>query len=331
MVLILSKEQGESTTEDIMDWLNYFGCDFLRLNGNNLVDKPFKIVLDNSANTCILNNYDETVSQDKVTVVWNRRWRESNFLDAVERDVNIDFSFSMKTHLSSEYTRVSQYINHVLSNKKWIDKPHQLQPNKLLVLETAAQCHLTIPSTIVTNSKKELLEFLNQNNRVCTKSIHEVSTFFNYESNNVYLMDTKEVKKESIMLLDELFFPSLFQQLVEKKFDIRIFYLDKRFYSMAIFSQRRENARLDFRNYDFVDPDRSVPFALPLNIENNLLNLVQKLGYEHCSIDMIKDINNNFYFLEINPVGQFGMTSKPCNYYLEMKLALYLKEKCYGN
>ena len=56
---------------------------------------------------------------------------------------------------------------------------------------------------------------------------------------------------------------SCFQQLVEKKYEIRTFYLDGDFYSMVIFSQRREDAKLDFRNYDFNDPDRFLPFNLP--------------------------------------------------------------------
>lgn len=42
------------------------------------------------------------------------------------------------------------------------------------------------------------------------------------------------------------------------------------------------------------------------------------------SIDLIVDTQDNYYFLEINPVGQFGMVSQPCNYYLEKKVAEYL-------
>lgn len=35
---------------------------------------------------------------------------------------------------------------------------------------------------------------------------------------------------------------------------------------------------------------------------------------------------NNFYFLEINPVGQFGMVSGPCNYKIEKLIAKYIIE-----
>jgi ATP-GRASP peptide maturase of grasp-with-spasm system len=326
MILILSKEQGESATEEVMDWLSYFGCDFQRLNGNNLRTKPFKITLGES-NNCILNNYNEFILQDEISLIWNRRWRDSNFLDKTEQKVNKNFLYEMKTHLLNEFSRVSQYIYHIFSQKEWVDKPSLIQPNKLIVLEAAKNCGLEIPNTLITNNKEDALCFLSENKRVCTKPIHEVSTFFNYKQQSAYLMDTKEVKEADLLTMESIFFPSLFQKLIEKRFDIRIFYLKETFYAMAIFSQRRRQSALDFRNYNFIDPDRTIPFILPNHIQDNLYKLVTQLGYQHCSIDMIKDVNNDYYFLEINPVGQFGMVSKPCNYHLEMKLALYLKEK----
>ncbi len=37
---------------------------------------------------------------------------------------------------------------------------------------------------------------------------------------------------------------------------------------------------------------------------------------------MILTPEGKYVFLEINPEGQFGMVSHPCNYYLERELAL---------
>lgn len=45
------------------------------------------------------------------------------------------------------------------------------------------------------------------------------------------------------------------------------------------------------------------------------------------SIDMIVTLNNNYVFLEVNPVGQFWQVSYLCNYYLEKKIAHYLRSK----
>ena len=51
---------------------------------------------------------------------------------------------------------------------------------------------------------------------------------------------------------------------------------------------------------------------------------MKHIGLNTGSIDMIKSVDGNYYFLEVNPSGQFGMTSFPCNYNLHEKVADYL-------
>lgn len=109
--------------------------------------------------------------------------------------------------------------------------------------------------------------------------------------------------------------------MVEKKYEIRSFFIDNKFYSMAIFSQTDEQTKIDFRKYS---NNRNEPYKLPFDIENKLKSLFKKLDLNTGSIDLIVDKNDNYIFLEINPVGQYGMTSFPCNYNLEETIANYL-------
>jgi D-alanine-D-alanine ligase-like ATP-grasp enzyme len=94
---------------------------------------------------------------------------------------------------------------------------------------------------------------------------------------------------------------------------------------MAIFSQNDEQTKIDFRKYNHLKPNRNVPFMLPPEIEKKLIQLSKKIGVNCGSIDMIVTSNNDFVFLEINPIGQFGMVSTPCNYVLNEKIALFFK------
>ena len=77
---------------------------------------------------------------------------------------------------------------------------------------------------------------------------------------------------------------------------------------------------MDFRHYDFDIPNRSVPFQLPHLIEKKIHKLFKALGLNTGSVDLIKSQKGEFVFLEINPMGQFGMVSYPCNYQLEKKV-----------
>jgi glutathione synthase/RimK-type ligase-like ATP-grasp enzyme len=124
---------------------------------------------------------------------------------------------------------------------------------------------------------------------------------------------------------------SAFQEEIQKKYEIRVFYFFGKIYSMAIFSQNDSQTKTDFRIYNISKPNRNVPYSLPISVASKVKHLMKKLGLETGSIDLIKSINDEYIFLEVNPVGQFGMVSKPCNYNLEYiiakKLISYEKTK----
>nr|BFF38227.1 hypothetical protein BACY1_00320 [Tenacibaculum mesophilum] len=120
------------------------------------------------------------------------------------------------------------------------------------------------------------------------------------------------------------FFPSLVMEKIEKDLEIRTFYLDGNFYSMAIFSQSSKQTMVDFRKHNDKKPNKTEPYKLPKTIEEKLEKLFNKLGLNCGSVDLIVDTKGDFVFLEINPVGQYGMVSIPCNYNLDKIIAKYL-------
>jgi glutathione synthase/RimK-type ligase-like ATP-grasp enzyme len=118
--------------------------------------------------------------------------------------------------------------------------------------------------------------------------------------------------------------PSLFQKYIKKKYEIRSFFLGGNFFSMAVMSQSDQKTMIDFRNYNYEKPNRYVPYKLPKVLEKKLQSLMYELNLKTGSIDLIFTEEGKYIFLEVNPIGQFGMTSYPCNYYLESEIAKYL-------
>jgi hypothetical protein len=57
---------------------------------------------------------------------------------------------------------------------------------------------------------------------------------------------------------------------------------------------------------------------------------MKQLNLNTGSIDMAVNTENEYVFFEVNPIGQYGMTSVPCNYNLDKKIAEYLinTDKC---
>lgn len=193
----------------------------------------------------------------------------------------------------------------------------------MYALDCAKKSGLKIPDTLITNSKKQLVDFFNNNKRVISKPITNNVTLLIKEKIS-FMNYTEEVTKEDINDLNDFFYPTLFQEYIEKKYEIRVFVLKDKCFSMAIFSQLDEQTKLDFRKYNMKKPNRSVPFQLPKEVENNILSFMKKTEMDTGSVDLIMKENNEFIFLEVNPVGQFGMVSGPCNYYIEKRIAEYL-------
>lgn len=129
---------------------------------------------------------------------------------------------------------------------------------------------------------------------------------------------------EDVQRLDEQVSPSLIQQEIEKEIELRIFYLDGSLYAAAIHSQTDEQTRVDFRKYNFAKPNRIVPYKLPVKVERQIIALFKLMDLNTGSVDMIVDRRGNFFFLEINPVGQYEWISRACNYRLDKKIAEWL-------
>lgn len=319
MILILSKSQFEVSTEDVMDWLEHKKTNYYRLNGSDFYEE-----------VCIENGHLKFDNFDfsKVKFIWNRRWDDDENLQLTENldEISNENFLSICSNLKYEKFRLTQYFQLRFSSEKWSTLRTKTSVNKLLVLDLALEMGINIPDYIVTSSKKELSKFITQRKEIIVKPLSEILFLTSYQekSSSTFVFLVDELKSKYFQSLPEHFHFSFFQEKIEKEFEIRSFYLDSEFFSMAIFSQCDPQTMSDFRNYNTSKPNRTVPYKLPKEIETKLDRLMQLSQLRMGSIDLIKSTDGNYYFLEVNPVGQFGMTSFPCNYNLEKRIANFL-------
>ncbi|WP_438422463.1 grasp-with-spasm system ATP-grasp peptide maturase [Aquimarina macrocephali] len=326
MILIVSQHAGEHSTEEVIDWLDHKKADYFRLNGNDLIEHcNFKIDVAN--NKATLSFPEREIELSKVKAFWYRRWLSgayhySKYEELMDTPFN-KMRFSQK--LNSELLKIKEYLRSSQKDKPWLSNMEKVKVNKLDVLQKAKKYGITIPETIITNSKEEVIKFKNEHGSIIVKAISEAMMLS--KNGTSYSAYTAILTDEIIESLPDKFYASLLQNTVEKEYELRIFYLEGDFYGMAIFSQNDNQTSVDFRQYNHQKPNRRVPFKLPKSIEDKLTLLMKDLDLNTGSIDLIKTKSGDYVFLEINPVGQFGMTSGPCNYYLEEKVADFLIKK----
>ena len=319
MILILSEERDQSTNI-IIDWLNYFKRPFIRVNETDIcIIKKIGLTTDE----VIITIAGDELNFDGISAYWYRR---GNFNIALPNDItkeNLPFKDEIKKNLKEELAILVDYLHLILRNKKHVGCFFDNYTNKLQNLTLAKKCGLQVPNTIISSKKDLIVDFLNKEKEIITKAISETILFSN-QNNGAIQAYTSIVKKDEISQYNESLFPSLFQNKIDKKYELRIFYLAGEFFPMAIFSQSNNKTKTDFRKYDRETPNRCVPYSLPETIKTKLDSFMKLKRLSTGSIDMVVDSRNEYIFLEVNPVGQFGMTSYPCNYYLEKKIAEYL-------
>ncbi len=321
MILVLSQNDIEATTIEVTDWLDFYKADYIRMNGDDLLGRgAYQLGLD----TSYLNIGTRTIALADIGVVWFRRWTSTDFSSYFQSPEQEDAQKDINEYLKKEYFATSKALFHVLKDKHWLTDVTFSTPEKFSLLQSARDCGMRIPETIICNNLSSLLTFeRDYPNGVITKSISDVKSI--RISGASYVPYTARISGK--MQREETFHPILVQENIEKQFELRVFYLAGEMYAMAIFSQADSRTAQDFRRYNMDCPNRVVPYLLPEDIQNRLKELMDRAGLNCGSIDLIKSKNDDYFFLEINPVGQFGMVSHPCNYQLEKKVAQYLIEK----
>jgi ATP-GRASP peptide maturase of grasp-with-spasm system len=328
MVLIISQSSDRST-DNVMDWLYYMGISCRRVNGEKIFNykynTSFELGFSTNASQLTLAD-DATINLADVKSIWHRRDALNSFAPLQDKS-HEPFPTDMLKHLRSENIEAKEAFYHCMEDgKKILGNFERSSLNKISMLTAAKKQGIDIPVTLVTNRKSNLLEFMKAHPRLITKAIQEGYDFSLERDgkHEFYLSYTEELDEEFIRSVPETFFPSLFQEKLDKELDIRVFFLNGTCYAMAIFSQLDDQTNVDFRKYNKKVNNRNVPYKLPGLLEEKIGLLMSDLHLNTGSIDIIKTTNGRFVFLEVNPVGQYGMTSIPCNYHLDKKIAEYL-------
>ena len=321
MILIIS-DDDEPTTDWIIDWLYCFNKKFVRLSETYPI-KIRKIYEQNKCYECVfdytnINGEVITVDTLGISAYWYRRSHLKiaiNQIKSCEDSINI----TLNNYNTDENISALKILYFILSNKKHINHATDCESMiKLNALQQAKNIGIRVPDTLICCDKKTLQPFYDKHNgNLITKTIGDPTALFH---NKIYQF----TNKVNIDKVPEVFGLTLFQEMVEKFVELRIFYLDGDFYGSAIFSQLDKQTKIDFRNYNNEKPNRVVPYKLPYKEQEKFHQLMRSMGLNSGSFDIILTPSFKYIFLEVNPVGQFEQVSVPCNYNLSKIVAKYL-------
>ena len=321
MIAVVSMKFTDETTVRVTEWLERLGADFFRINVEDIPRAPFGFDPESGS---FLVTRGRRVLLSEIRVVWFRRAAPMLVPD-LSSVADEALRKTMRRHVESELKGAARAFYDATRHAHWLSHPTTAAPPKFAVLQKARDAGLAIPPTLVTNDKQALRAFRETHGEIILKCITDGDVFT--LDGLAYSTFTNIFEPDHIESLPDPLFPVLVQKKIEKAFEVRCFYLDRACHAMAIFSQTNPKTSLDFRHYDFENPNRNVPYLLGDALEEKIRVLMDDLSLETGSLDLIVGADGETYFLEVNPVGMFGMVSVPCNMNLRRKVAEYLIAK----
>lgn len=322
MILVFS-ERTDLNTRHVLAYLNDFGEAFEVFLEDDAIELEYGI-RSTGFEYEVYKNGRFVCHSDQIKSVWYRRTdiQVSRFGSGMFSQKSLeDYS---REHLK---TRTEQ-IRRCMHRKKCLGKFGFGNYNKITFLEVCTLLQIAVPATLITGSKQKLREFWKScRGEVITKSLaYPYEYAHSGESGEIEsysLGYTVPVDQSALEALPEFFDPSIFQEKLEKQFEIRTVYLDGKTYSQAIFSQSREEAALDYRlGYD--SGMRTCNYTLPEEAEEQVRRLMAELDLNFGSLDIVVTTDERYVFLEVNPNGQYGAVSLSTNSNIDYEVARFL-------
>ncbi|PIU61879.1 hypothetical protein COS83_03380 [archaeon CG07_land_8_20_14_0_80_38_8] len=294
---------------------NYFlkkDIKFFRVNTENIINN-YKITFDSSSCNYSISEDNNTIVLNEDWNIWNRRILEPIIPEDIPENLHdIILTETERTWQGLIFSHKGKVVNSPQSDYNANNKVDQLCFTKNY------GNGVKIPDTILTNDPSVLKYFYKKNEKICHKLLQVPMVIKDGEYFGVYnnLISPENMKHAELINVN----PCLFQQYIDKKYELRITALKDKIIPIAIFSQKSEVSKIDFRRYDL----KNVTYEkveIPDNVKKFCSDLLYHYNLSFAEIDIILDKEGDYYFLEINPKGQWLWLEEQSGYNLTKDVA----------
>ena len=295
MILVLTNSV-DATTDFLIPKLEASGKRFLRLNSDRIVSDS-RVTVSDGRTVLTLNGI--TIEPGDVTSIWYRRPHplEMPGQGNVER----------KAHAESEWAEALDGFLAQIPQSRWINHPanNALASHKIEQLARAKAYGLNVPDTIVTQSAEGLREFYKKHDgKLVCKPLSSGAIDDAAGHHVIYSSAVKETDLEQTELLARC--PTLFQERIEKQFDVRITCVDGHLVAVGMLAKTEAGKqRLDIRRNNMADVTHG-QVDIPSAVRESLCEYVASYDLRFAAIDMAVNLEGDWIFFEINPNGQWA-------------------------
>ena len=302
-ILVLTNSKDGEHSDVVIKKIRQRGKKVFRFDVDKIATGEVSITFDNhllDKTYFIIETPDGILASSDIKSVWYRR--PNRFALTIQDIVQRQFAEGeLRNFLNGLWLMLSQDVF-------WLNHPISLyRANKKIVqLQLAKQIGFYVPRTLITNNPNQVRKFIKENDgdRVVFKTLYH--NFFNYDDKGM-IVPTTILTKEHLAHLDLIqATPSIFQEFIEKEFDVRITVVASKMFAVRIDSQAFIETSVDWRKPEFTAKLNYHVIDLPADIVDKCQSMMKKFNLAFAAFDFVVDKRNkDWYFLELNPNGQW--------------------------
>jgi len=301
MILILSNKHDISV-DYLMRLLSGMESKVLRINTEDFVDGKTCVTFPRFSYRIEKNGIDHDLAEEIRSVWFRRPGKPFEFTPEALRPNRSVVAFAEDQWHA--YIESLKSIDNVF----WINDPDRdhIAENKILQLKLATEIGLRVPKTCITNNKEEATHFMEEcGGKIVAKAL---SSPLIEEKERDYFVFTNCVQPfQNVNEQEFSVAPSIFQELLENKIDYRVTIIGDDYYAVRVVRESDNGVPGDWRIIK--EGLKFVPSPLPRDIAGKCVKMVKKFGLVFGAIDLVC-ASDEFYFLEINPNGEWAWLQK---------------------
>lgn len=203
-----------------------------------------------------------------------------------------------------EWNKALHGIIYFLRDVRALIRPRQAfyAENKFMQMDVARRAGFLVPESLISNSVSELTMFCQNFADVALKMMHQ----------DMYLCEDGVVRGLYVNKIGGRISefeasgenPIFLQQYIDKAYEVRYTAVGRKHFVCKIDSQKSAQTSEDWRRYDLPNTPHS-SIEPPGEIRNRVSSYMETLGLCYGALDFIVTPTGEWYFLEINPMGQW--------------------------
>jgi len=260
------------------------------------LDMTYSVLLEGDIN--IIN---KTMLND-VKVVWYRK-------PYFGEEIGSNYPSIYRDSIRNNYESWIEYYYSIFGEAFWISPRYSISRanSKILQSQVAREIGFAIPRALFTSNLEHARNFITQGFDTVIKPVYTDYVNINGKYKTMFTNDV-DVEKTDLSGISK--FPCIIQEKIYG-IDYRVTVVGDKIHMYQIIKKDRYRLNTDWRRFQLNKGlDYNYIEDIPSDLSEKCFKMVRNLGLNYGAFDFIQSVDGSYFFLELNPNGQWAFAEE---------------------